>query len=41
LWRNGMVDNKLELGLGYFGRLVLIKVKGRMGCIVGVGEPIA
>jgi hypothetical protein len=36
-----MVDNRPELGLGYFGRLVVKKVKGRMGSIVAVGEPIA
>jgi hypothetical protein len=36
-----MVHNKPELGFGCFGRLVVKKVKGRMGSIVGVGEPIA
>jgi hypothetical protein len=39
-WHNGMVDNKPELGLGCFGRLVVRKEKGRMRSIVGVGEAI-
>jgi hypothetical protein len=36
-----MADNKPELGLCCFGRLDVKKAKGRMGSIVGVGEPIA
>jgi hypothetical protein len=37
LSRNDMTGNKSELGLGYFGRLVVEKVKGRMDCIGGGG----
>jgi hypothetical protein len=36
-----MIGNRLELGLGYFGRHVVEKANGRMGSIVGGREPIS
>jgi hypothetical protein len=30
LWRNGKIDNMLEVGLGYFGKLVVERVKDKM-----------
>jgi hypothetical protein len=41
LWRSDMTDNKLELGLGCFGRLAAKKMKGMMESIGGGEEPIA
>jgi hypothetical protein len=41
LWRSGMTSNMLEIGFGYFGRLWLESVEGRMGNIAGDVEPIA
>jgi hypothetical protein len=37
LWRNDMIGNKLELGLGCFGRLAVEKAKGRVESIGGWG----
>jgi hypothetical protein len=41
LWHSDMTGNKPELGLSYFGRLVVEKVKSKMESIGGDGEPIA
>jgi hypothetical protein len=30
VWRNGRIDNMLEVGFGWFDKLVLEKVKARM-----------
>jgi hypothetical protein len=39
LWRNDMTDNRPELGLGCFGRLVVERAKDRMESIGGGGSP--
>jgi hypothetical protein len=41
LWRNGRIDNMPEVGLGCFGRLVVKKMKDRIGNITGGEGPIA
>jgi hypothetical protein len=30
LWHNGRINNMLEVGLGYFGKLVVERAKDRM-----------
>jgi hypothetical protein len=37
---SGMIGNKLRLGLGCFGQLVVGSVKGKVENIAGAGEPI-
>jgi hypothetical protein len=39
LWCSGMTGNKLEVGLGCFGRLATKRMKGKMGSIGGGEEP--
>jgi hypothetical protein len=41
VWCSGKTGNIPEVGFGYFGRLGLENVKGRMGNITGDAEPIA
>jgi hypothetical protein len=41
LWRSDITGNRLGLGLGCFGKLVVGNVKGKMENIAGGGEPIA
>jgi hypothetical protein len=41
LWRSDMTGNKPEVGIGYFGRRVMEKAKGKMQSIDGGGDPIA
>jgi hypothetical protein len=41
LLHSGMIDNKTELELGYFGRLLVERVRGKMENIVSGGQPIA
>jgi hypothetical protein len=41
LWHSDIIGNRLGLGLGCFGKLVLGNVKGKMENIAGGGEPIA
>jgi hypothetical protein len=38
-WHSDMTGNKLEVGLGYFGRIVSEKAKGKMESIDGGEEP--
>jgi hypothetical protein len=38
LWHNDIIGNKRELEFGCFGRLVMEKVKGKMGSIGGRGH---
>jgi hypothetical protein len=40
LWRNGKIDNMLEVGLGYFGKLVVERVKDKMENIASSEGPI-
>jgi hypothetical protein len=35
LWRSGRIGNMLEVGFGYFGKLVVERVNGRMENIAG------
>jgi hypothetical protein len=39
LWCSGMTGNKMEVGLGCFGRLATKRMKGKMGSIGGGEEP--
>jgi hypothetical protein len=41
LWHSGMTSNIPEVRFGYFGRLGLECMEGRMGNIAGDVEPIA
>jgi hypothetical protein len=41
LWCSDMIGNKLELGLGYFCRLTVERVNGKIESIGGGGGPIA
>jgi hypothetical protein len=41
LWCSGMTSNMLKDGFGYFGRLGLENVEGRIGNIADDVEPIA
>jgi hypothetical protein len=41
LWHSDMIRSNPELELGYFGRLLVGRAKGRIENIVGGGEPIA
>jgi hypothetical protein len=41
LWCSDMIGNKLELGLGYFRRLAVERVNGKIESIGGGGGPIA
>jgi hypothetical protein len=37
VWRNGRIDNMLEVGFGWFDKLVVEKVKARMVIAGGGG----
>jgi hypothetical protein len=41
LWHNGRIDNMSEVGLGFFGMLVVEKAKDMMENIAGGEGPIA
>jgi hypothetical protein len=41
LWRNGRIDNMPDVGLGYFGKLVVERANDRMENIADSEEPIA
>jgi hypothetical protein len=41
LWCSDMIGNKPELELGYFGRLIVERAKGKMENIASSGELIA
>jgi hypothetical protein len=41
LWRNGRIDNMSEVGLGYFGKLVVERAKDTMKNIASSEGPIA
>jgi hypothetical protein len=41
LWRSGMIGNRSEIGLDYFGRLMVRNAKYKIENIAGGGEPIA
>jgi hypothetical protein len=41
LWHNSRIGSMLEVGFGYFHKLVVEKEKDGMGSIVGGEEPIA
>jgi hypothetical protein len=41
LWHSGTVDNMPEVGLGYFDKLVVERVKERIESIAGSEGPIA
>jgi hypothetical protein len=40
LWRNGMIDNMVEVGLGCFGKLVMERANDRIGNMAGGGGPL-
>jgi hypothetical protein len=41
LWRNGRIHNMAEVGIGYFGKLVVEREKDTMENIAGSEGPIA
>jgi hypothetical protein len=41
LWHGSRIDNMLEVGFGYFGKLVVERAKGRMENIAGTEGSIA